>query len=813
MGMKIAVETGLAQMDVPVDGMETSHIHRDDRVHLEDKEAKSFLVGQSGRYRRTEKIFEGDLNEECREGCTFEELREHGKGYQEVLVFMKEYNCKHKGLLPCPYGQACVATNGDTFSISNLHVDCSDIVCTKQLALENGEVSVSKFTIDGTAKYSCKKGYALKGASTARCEISGEKGKWSADRPQCQEITCDQPSLLFNGTVSAPAPSTFGSAVSYKCDKGFVLEGKENSTCVENGFGNVKGKWEDSTPVCRAITCDTPSLTNGQVSVPKTAHLGSAVSYQCDTGYVLEGKGNSTCVEDGPDNVKGSWADPTPACTAITCDTPSLTNGRVSGPKPALLGSAVSYLCDTGYVLEGKGNSSCIQNGSHDVKGKWADLTPVCIAITCEPPVISNGHVSVTKPAVYGSTATYRCNNGFVLDGKGSSQCNRNGTENVYGKWTNQSPVCKAISCDTPLLLNGQVRAGGQRTNGTTVIFRCDKGFILEGKTNSTCVHEDPNIAKGKWSEPTPVCKAITCEPPVISNGHASVTKAAVYGSNVTYRCNQGFVLDGKESSKCIQNRTDSVYGKWNDQSPVCKAISCDTPFLLNGEVTSVGLSTHGTTVSYRCDVGFILDGKTNSTCVHEDPNSAKGNWSEQTPVCKTITCEPPVISNGHASVTKAAVYGSNVTYRCNQGFVLDGKESSKCIQNRTDSVYGKWNDQSPVCKAISCDTPFLLNGEVTSVGLSTHGTTVSYRCDVGFILDGKTNSTCVHEDPNSAKGKWSEQTPVCKTISCDTPLLLNGQVIAGGQSTHGTTLLPVNLLSYQTDMHQSPKQPCMGQM
>ncbi|XP_064625974.1 sushi, von Willebrand factor type A, EGF and pentraxin domain-containing protein 1-like [Lineus longissimus] len=210
--------------------------------------------------------------------------------------------------------------------------------------------------------------------------------------PYCNiAITCDPPSRLLNGKVSTTFLATVGWFVSYKCDKGFVLEGKENSTCVENVYG--PGNVADSTPVCRAITCDPPSLTNGQVSVPKPVLLGSAVSYQCNTGYVLEGKESSTCVEVGTGNVKGSWADPTPVCTAITCDPPSLTNGRVSGPKPALLGSAVSYQCDTGYVLEGKGSSTCVEDGPDNVKGKWADPAPVCTAITCEPPVISNGHV------------------------------------------------------------------------------------------------------------------------------------------------------------------------------------------------------------------------------------------------------------------------------------------------------------------------------------------------------------------------------------------------------------------------------------
>ncbi|XP_064625973.1 complement receptor type 2-like [Lineus longissimus] len=248
----------------------------------------------------------------------------------------------------------------------------------------------------------------------------------------------------------------------------------------------------------------------------------------------------------------------------------------------------------------------------------------------------------------------------------------------------------RAISCDTPLLLNGKVIAGGQSTHGTTVIFRCNEGFILEGKTNSTCVHEDPNSAKGKWSEPTPACK---------------VTKVAVYGSTVTYHCNQGFVLDGKRSSKCSQNGTDNVYGKWNDQSPVCKAINCETPILLNGQVTASELSTHGTTVNFRCYEGFILEGKTNSTCVHEDPNSAKGKWSEPTPVCKEITCDQPVLQHGKAS-TGSLQYNSTVSYSCEDNYSLTGKATSTCVQEDKTSIKGVWADPIPICTEIGLESP-----------------------------------------------------------------------------------------------------------
>ncbi|XP_064624459.1 sushi, von Willebrand factor type A, EGF and pentraxin domain-containing protein 1-like [Lineus longissimus] len=260
-----------------------------------------------------------------------------------------------------------------------------------------------------------------------------------------------------------------------------------------------------------------------------------------------------------------------PRESAITCEPPVISNGYVSVTKPVVYGSTVTYHCNQGFVLDGEGSSRCAQNGTDSVYGKWTDQLPVCKAITCEPPVISNGHVSVTKTTVYGSTVTYHCNPGFVLDGKESSKCTQNGTDNVYGKWTDQLPVCKAITCEPPVISNGHASVTKPAVYGSTVTYHCNQGFVLDGKGNSKCIQNGTDSVYGKWNDQSPVCKAITCEPPVISNGHVSVTKPAVYGSTVTYHCNQGFVLDGKGSSLCSQNGTDNVYGKWTDQSPVCK--------------------------------------------------------------------------------------------------------------------------------------------------------------------------------------------------------------------------------------------------
>ena len=61
----------------------------------------------------------------------------------------------------------------------------------------------------------------------------------------------------------------------------------------------------------------------------------------------------------------------------------------------------------------------------------------VTIAITCGSlPSPLNGAVEVTG-MTFGDTATYSCNTGFVLFGKGIRECRQDGT------WNGKTPDCR----------------------------------------------------------------------------------------------------------------------------------------------------------------------------------------------------------------------------------------------------------------------------------------------------------------------------------------------------------------------------------
>lgn len=132
-------------------------------------------------------------------------------------------------------------------------------------------------------------------------------------------------------------------------------------------------------------------------------------------------------------------------------------------------------------------------------------------------------------------------------------------------------------------IANGQIAY----TNGTThlgseVFYNCVQNYRLEGSSPSRTCMED-----GKWSGVAPQCREIRCPMPerpdgvVLSisssdrlravtllrntdRGEASSSSTFRIGSNVIYKCERGFRLDGRNSRVCDES------GQWTGEVAVC---------------------------------------------------------------------------------------------------------------------------------------------------------------------------------------------------------------------------------------------------
>jgi CUB/sushi domain-containing protein len=397
----------------------------------------------------------------------------------------------------------------------------------------NGSVTVTTTTVGSTASYACSVGYHLSQSTARTCQTDGT---WSGVEPTCVLVDCGALSAPADGTIDAPS-TTYGSIASYGCKPGFGPSGSSTRVC------QADGTWSGSAPACVVSDCASlPGPAGGSVSAP-TLTVGSTATYQCLTGYEMQGSPTRTC------QAGGTWSGTAPTCAAVDCGVlPSLANGTVTATT-TVYGSTATYACTTaGYQLSGSGTRTCQANKS------WSGTAPTCVLVDCgAPPATSNGSVTATT-TTFGSTATYNCTTaGYALSGPATRTCQADKT------WSGTTPGCVLADCGAPdPLSNGSVNAP-VTTYGSTATYACTTaGYVLSGGATRTCQ------SSRAWSGTAPTCVLVSC--PALSdpdNGSVSVT-STTYGSTASYSCRSGFVLSGSSSTACQAD------GTWSNPKPSC---------------------------------------------------------------------------------------------------------------------------------------------------------------------------------------------------------------------------------------------------
>ncbi|XP_050810020.1 complement component receptor 1-like protein isoform X2 [Gopherus flavomarginatus] len=121
----------------------------------------------------------------------------------------------------------------------------------KPLELENGRVHLTDIRFGATATFSCNEGYRLIGTTSAQCVTVGNEVDWDKEVPLCQAIPCPPPPGIIRGSHTGQSEQEFsyGSAVTYKCEKGVSLIGAASIYCTTKD--NVNGQWSGPAPECK----------------------------------------------------------------------------------------------------------------------------------------------------------------------------------------------------------------------------------------------------------------------------------------------------------------------------------------------------------------------------------------------------------------------------------------------------------------------------------------------------------------------------------------------------------------------------------
>ncbi|CAH1239263.1 F2 [Branchiostoma lanceolatum] len=378
-------------------------------------------------------------------------------------------------------------------------------------------------------------------------------------------------------------------------------------------------------------------------------------------------------------------------------------------------GSSYSCACPKGYT----GNNCqigltlyyLIENG-----GKCEILR--------QPP---NGHFTTRvyygQLLSHGDTVEVACDTGYQLDGDTVVTCD-NGTLAL--------PTCNPPPCDdVPVLVNGEVDVTGL-THGSLATFRCERGFRLDGPSQTTC-------HLGTWKTP-PSCENILCPQlnEIVDNAQIRLLRGGSYDSffqkddltqraKVLISCTAGTTLQGPRKAECDNGLW--VY-RGGQGPPFC--VPSPDPCPVNG----VNLKNdhpdevvHGETVTFRCAEGFEVDpGQTQITLTCE-----RGQWTPQSPTCTEAWCSlPKKIDHGaFRPQVQFVASGGDIELVCDVNYA-PSRQSGK-----TRCHQGRWSTQLPTClyrPELEADcAAYIASGQTTS-GVYTLGSLpsgVQAYCDM----------------------------------------------------------------------------------
>ncbi|XP_051004130.1 complement receptor type 2 [Acomys russatus] len=634
-------------------------------------------------------------------------------------------------------------------------------------AKPNNGSDKSEFAVGTTWKYKCLPGYYGKPFLITCLETS----EWSDAQHFCKRKACSNPKDPLHGSVHINTGITFGSTITYSCNKGYRLLGDSSATCIVSGNSVI---WDKNVPECESIPCESPpAISNGDFhSSSRDSFLyGMVVTYYCRVGknreklFDLVGEKSIYCTSK--DNQVGIWNSPPPQCIDIVkCPVPEIENGDVEpGLKHSFfLNDTVMFKCKPGFTMKGSSIVSCQPNNT------WNPPLPTCFRGCLPPQNIHHGDYNKKDKELFsvGQEVSYSCEPGYTLTGANPVECTSLGT------WSHAAPTCEVQSCGAipNQLLHGQVLLPPNLQLGAEVSFVCDPGFQLKGNSSSQCVAGGETVT---WNNKFPVCEQISCDPPPEAENTRQLSYSTPIraGTVVRYSCLHGFRTIGEKTLFCIIK--DQVTATWDKAPPICEHFNknsiCSEPrvpggFKIRGSKPQF---RHGDSVTFTCRANFTMKGSKTVWC------QANKVWGPAPlPVCESdfpLECPLlPTIPNGHHTGQHAGQFvpGLSVTYSCEPGYLLIGQKTIKCLSS------GDWNGLIPTCKEAKCEHPGRFpNGQVTEPVSLRVGTTVAFSCNEGYQLQGQPSSQCVIV---GQKAIWTKK-PVCKEIFCPPPpTVLNGR-------------------------------------
>ncbi|XP_042621384.1 seizure 6-like protein isoform X2 [Cyprinus carpio] len=366
---------------------------------------------------------------------------------------------------------------------------------------------------------------------------------------------CYEP-YIQNGNFSTTDPTYgVGTVVQFTCDPGHSLEqGPPVIECI-----NTRDPyWNDTEPLCKALCGGDLSGPSGVILSPNwpewygegedcswRIHVDEDKRVLLDVQLLNLSDSDMLTILDGDEvttRILGQFVGGT-SPFKMSSSTPDLTITFHSDPAGLVFGKGEGFIIN---YMEVSHNDSC------------PDL-----------PEIQNGWKTTSHVAlVRGARITYQCDPGYDLVGSETLTCQ------VDLSWNMQPPFCEKIMyCTDPGHVEHSTRtlSDPKLLVGTTILYSCIPGYILQGGATLTCYGREPGTPV--WTSRLPHCvseESVSCENPGLPDNGYQILSKRLYlpGDSLTFMCYQGYELIGEMAIKCILGNPSF----WSGPLPLCRA-------------------------------------------------------------------------------------------------------------------------------------------------------------------------------------------------------------------------------------------------
>ncbi|XP_077944756.1 seizure 6-like protein [Gasterosteus aculeatus] len=554
--------------------------------------------------------------------------------------------------------------------VFQLHYQIFRLSCSLPKRPHFGEVSVLDLLPGGTARFHCHMGYHLQGEPRLTC-LNASLPVWSGKVPACRALCGGTVKNATVGRVLSPSPPHGPNAT-------------QDRSC----------SWSLEAPKDQRLHLHLERLALGlseRLVLWSGLDAGSVVLFDSGRGghipfegVISEGPAvRIQFISDRPDHNTG-FNIRYEAFERGHCYEPYLQNGNFTTSDPLYgVGAVIQFSCDPGHALEqGPPVIECVS--ARDPY--WNDTEPLCKA-QCGGDLGGPGGVILSPnwPEWYG-------------EGEDCSWTIHVGEDkrvllDVQLLNISDSDMLTVTDGDevTARILGRYVGGAGpfklsSTTPDLTVTFHSDPAGLVFGKGEGFII----NYLEVSRNDSCP-------DLPEIQNGWKTTSHIAlVRGAQITYQCDPGYDLVGRETLTC------ELELSWSSQPPFCEKIMyCSDPGHVEHSTRSLSdpKLLVGTTIQYSCNPGFVLQGGATVTCYGREPGTPV--WTSRLPHCApedSVSCENAGLPDNGYQILSKRLYlpGESLTFVCYQGYELIGEAAIKCILGNPSF----WSGPLPLCRA-----------------------------------------------------------------------------------------------------------------